>query len=99
MDSSAVTTIPVVSPGPTFPSPQPAKPPLSPQKSILPLLLTILFLLTLAATGVLAYQNYQLQQQISSLQPRVTPTPSLTPTPDPTANWQTYKDKKYEFRY
>jgi len=93
MDSSAVTTIPVVSPGPTFPSPQPAKPPLSPQKSILPLLLTILFLLTLAATGVLAYQNRQLNQRLSVITASPTPTPQIfVPPADPTTGWKTYSN-------
>ncbi len=90
MDNPTVTPIPAVPPTPTV----------SPQKSILSLLLTILLLLALAATGVLAYQNWQLQQQIAALQAQPAPTPTLTPTPtvDPTANWKVITRKNWSFR-
>src|SRR3989304_6625071 len=79
---SMVSPIAPVPPAPTSP----------PQKPFFPILITILVLFLLSAVGLLAYQNWTLQQQISTLQAQPTPAPSLTPTPttDPTANWETY---------
>jgi len=59
----------------------------------------VLILLLLTSTGLLAYQNFQLQKQIASLQS--TPSPSPSPTPDPTANWKTYTNQKliFSFKY
>lgn len=49
----------------------------------------------LGTTIVLAYQNFQLQKQISALQAPSFPTP--TNISDPTANWFTYTNTKYKY--
>ncbi len=67
------------------------------QKSWLVIGLAILVLLLLGTTGFLAYQNYQLKQQVLQKQPTPLPEvtkqpviPSPTPTIDSTSNWETY---------
>lgn len=87
-------------------SPDPSVPPPSqtPQISIAPsqkklpnILIIVIMMLLLGATGLLAFQNYQLKQQLADSQlvpasPTITgnPSPTLTPTPtlDPTINWK-----------
>ncbi|MCX6792105.1 MAG: hypothetical protein NT149_03660 [Candidatus Gottesmanbacteria bacterium] len=105
------STIPPQPPTPTptnSPQPPPTQPitpippaPVKPKSNLLPVLIVILLLLSLGAAGFLVYQNRQLKQQISHVQP--TPTPLITPiiTPDPTANWKTYVDKmnRFSFQY
>ena len=82
---------------------QPAAIPPPVKKSPLLILAGSSVIILLAVSGLLAYQNLKLQQQIVTLQTQPTPTPSLTPTPttDPTANWKTYTDKneKISFSY
>jgi len=76
---------------PTVP-PQPVTPIPEKQKNPLLIIIVIIILfLSLGAAGFLTYQNTQLKQQISQMQP--TETPLITPitTPDPMANWKTYK--------
>ena len=69
---------------PVVPAPVPPK-----NNSLLIFILVILFL-ALGAAGFFAYQNYQLKQQISQVQPTPTPLITSAPTLDPTANWKTY---------
>lgn len=66
--------------------------------------MSILSVLLLLASGFLAYQNLQLQKQISqlSVQPSPSPTPfPETPSADPTADWKTYTNAQfnYSFKY
>ena len=86
---------------PLAPLPVAPAPVLTPKNPILPILITILVLFLLSAVGLLAYQNWTLQQQISTLQAQPTPAPSLTPTPttDPTANWNTYTNSQFGFTF
>lgn len=74
--------------------------PVNPSK--LPTILLVISALGLfATTALLAFQNTQLQSQISSLESKIktktsiTPTP--TPSPTPTTSWNTYKDDVYGF--
>lgn len=78
----------------TPPTIQPA-----PKPSILPIVIFIFLIISLAGVGALTYQNTRLQQQITAikLQPIAKPTP--TPTSDPTGNWKTFTGIKYSFRY
>ncbi|MFZ2202779.1 MAG: hypothetical protein WAV56_05315 [Microgenomates group bacterium] len=87
----------------------PVTPPLPPQPAVVPppvkkspllVLVGSLLAILLAASGLLAYQNMRLQQQIATLQAQPTPTPLLTPTPtiDPTANWKVITRKNWSFR-
>jgi hypothetical protein len=74
----------------------------TPVKSNSPLLMVfivIILLFALGAAGYFAYQNWQLKQQISQVQP--TPTPQITPTttPDPTADWKTYTNSVYSYSF
>lgn len=57
----------------------------------------IIILLFLATTTLLAYQNYQLHQQLSQTQTK--PSPSPSPTLDPTTNWQTYTNTQASFSF
>ncbi|MCX6793645.1 MAG: hypothetical protein NTY06_00905 [Candidatus Gottesmanbacteria bacterium] len=85
------------------PQPPPTQPimstPAKPKSSLLTGFIVIILLLFLGAVGFLVYQNRQLKQQISHVQP--TPTPLITPitTPDPTANWKTFTLNEIIFRY
>ena len=73
-----------------------------------------LLVVSVGTTICLAYQNYQLKQQIQKIQseaptpvskatptPISTPTPTLapTPTPDITANWKTYTNTEEGFSF
>ncbi len=71
---------------PDQPTPQ-AIPP-APKLSVLPFIFSIFLVISLAGVGVLAYQNWTLQQQVASLQSQPTPTSTLTPstTVDPNGN-------------
>ena len=81
-----------------------------PQKSskTLTIVLVVITILSLFLSGYLAYQNYQLRQEI--LQPVVTPepypievkpSPTVNVTSELTANWQTYTSSvfNYSFKY
>ena len=76
-----------------------------PQKRqwFLPIFLSVLFLLLVCSTAYFAYQDIQLQKQITQLTQAQTsvPTPISSPTANPTANWKTYIDSssKYSFKY
>lgn len=76
----------------------------SPRKpAVSPILIAIITLLSLSL-AFLTYQNYQLKQQLTSLNqsqvslPQPTPTVSTpTATPDPTAGWKTYDNANIRF--
>jgi len=82
------------------------------QKSWQVIGLTVLVLLLLGTTGYFVYQNYQLKKQAGKTQPSSSPTAAIptptasvlsptvvspAPTTDPTTEWQTYTNKKYEY--
>ncbi len=71
----------------------------STHSSFLLILLALLLLLVSGATIFLAYQNRQLQQQITKLQ--TVPHPVLSTTPSQTVNLQTYTNTKWgiSFQY
>lgn len=80
-------------------TPQEVAPETPKQKSWLVIGLTALVLFLLGITGYLAYQNYQLKQQVAQKQPIPTPLPQATkqpeiPSPTPTVsqtnNWKSY---------
>jgi len=93
----------------TTPPPEiPQTPPASPQKKSPNIIMITFMVLLLGATGLLAFQNYQLKQQLAQQQPNSLPptstdtppsaniTPStLTPTTtvNPTADWEMYENK------
>lgn len=70
--------------------------PVKPKNNVLLMLVVITILLSLGTVGFLVYQNLQLKQQITQIQPTpaplTSPSPITTsaPTPDPTANWKTF---------
>jgi hypothetical protein len=79
-------------------------------KSWLVVGLAVLVLLLLGTTGYLAYQNYQLKQEVTQKKPTPTPLPEITkqpeissptPTIDPTTNWETYEypDLKFKIKF
>ncbi len=59
-------------------------------------LFSALILIFSGATGFLYYQNQQLKSMLATYQ---APSPTPTATPDPTANWKTYTDTKYNFTF
>ncbi len=85
------------------PQPTISPTPPAPKPSILLAVLSIFLCISLAGIGLLAYQNMQLQKQIISLQSQPTPTPlpaeTLVKEGDPTANWKTYTNSKYNFTF
>ncbi len=83
----------------------PVTPPIPGKPNKLLIVLIVLSLLLLGTTGYLAYQNYQLRQQLAQVQtqpspsPTSVPTSSPSPTPDPTADWETYRNEEYRFSF
>jgi len=81
--------------------------------NILLIFLTVTLVFSMVAIGYLVIQNRQLQNQAVKPVPPVqnsaptnnfpTPvsvsTPSLVPVVDPTANWETFKTKRFVFKY
>ncbi len=99
-----INPISPVTPIPTYPSPQPA--PISKT----PWILISLIVLLVGVASYFGYQNYQLKQQMTIVQP--TPTPATTTvnsplpttppnsTSDPTSTWQTFTHKGgYSIKY
>lgn len=76
---------------------------IKPEKSSSPVIwfLAILLVGLLASTGILAYQNMNLRNQISSLPSISTVLPQPSATSDVTVNWKTYTNpsKTYSFKY
>lgn len=59
--------------------------------------MSVLLLLAVAAAGFFAYQTQNLVKQINEIKTVSTPTTKPSSTPDPTANWKTYTNDKYDF--
>lgn len=87
------------------PSPDPIQPPITPpiegsKPNRLVLILSILFIIALAAAGFFGFKYYQSNQEPAATeQPTPSPSEVLTKedTPDPTANWKTYIDPTHNF--
>lgn len=73
----------------------PINPPTTPKKWLF--ILGALLMLVLGAVVALAYQNYQLKQQLAQT-PEVTITEPI-PVADPTANWVPYVDAQNAFHF
>mgnify|MGYP001577369556 CR=1 FL=1 len=89
-------------PAPISPAPVPTPPmtpaPLQPTSNIATTVLIIVVLILLGTTGYFAYQNYLLQQKITSLQNQtMNVLLSPSPTTDPTINWKTYVNTQRGF--
>ena len=73
--------------------------PVAPEKnsSFLVTLLSVLLLISVFIAGFFAYQTQNLVKELNKL--KITPTSIATPSPspDPTANWKTYTNTKYNF--
>lgn len=71
------------------PSPAPLTPPPTPpatrEKSVIPIVLAVLFFLALLATVILAYQNWLLNQRLNAIISAPNPSPSPTTTVTPSA--------------
>lgn len=95
--SSLETDQSVNSNPPTTPEPAPSPTPTTSRRWLIGL--TALVLLMLGGLGVMAYQNYQLQQQIT--QKPVVPTNEVTaePTEDETADWRSHTDFQTGFYF
>lgn len=76
-------------------NPPSVPPALKPKNKLIPILLIILILTVLGVGGMFAYKNFFVKA------PTPTPTPVSTPepTPDPTADWKTYSNKLFSFKY
>lgn len=88
---------------PPIPPAPPAPPPTSPHlpKSPLFLILGIIILIVIIATGAYLLGKSQYKSTPSNISssptPSLYPEPSRRATPDPTANWKTYVNVKYFF--
>jgi hypothetical protein len=71
--------------------------PVNPKSNVVSVYVVIILLLSLGAVGFLMYQNWQLKQQISQVQPTLTPLITPTTPPDPTADWKTYTNTVANF--
>lgn len=70
------------------------------QKAFL-IILALLMVFSVGAAALLAWQNYQLRQELIQQQSISAPSPQAgrpTPTTDPTANWQIYESEKWGYR-
>jgi len=74
--------------------------PKQPNNSLL-VALSVLLAIMIGETAFLAYQNSQLQKQVSLLKAAATPVASTIPTAttDPTANWKTYTNSEHGFSF
>ncbi|MBI2326205.1 hypothetical protein HYU91_02340 [Candidatus Collierbacteria bacterium] len=84
---------------PVSPTPIAPKPPIS-----LNLAFLIITLISLLLSTFFIYQNWRLNQRLEALirsQPTPTPLPAEVSTKegDPTANWKTYTNNKYQFSF
>ncbi len=91
----------ILEPKPTSSSYSPPAPKPSGSSNGLMIIMVVLVIVLLGATGLFAFQNYQLRQQYASPVASATPVTKALATPDPTANWILYTDKnnKYSFKY
>jgi hypothetical protein len=55
--------------------------------------------LSVSIAGFFAYQTQNLVKELTSLKSSSSPVPSTEPTPDPTADWKTYTNEKFSFKY
>ena len=62
-------------------------------------LLSILLLLTCIIAGFFAYQTQQLVKELTVYKLQPEETPIATTTPDPIADWKTYIDSNFTFKY
>ena len=79
--------------------------------SFLVILLSVLLLLSVIIAGFFAYQTQKLVKELTMLKTEPIPTPEVTMEPttepvatdssevDPTANWKTYINKDFSFKY
>ena len=79
--------------------------------SFLVILLSVLLLLSVIIAGFFAYQTQKLVKELTMLKTEPIPTPEVTMEPttepvatdssevDPTANWKTYTNEKFVFKY
>lgn len=85
ISESVLPEIPVIEPKPKFP--------------VMYLVLLLASLVLLASTAFLYYQNIQLKNMLINYQTQPTSSPTPVSTTDPTANWKTYTDAKYNFSF
>jgi hypothetical protein len=61
----------------------------------LTIILSVLLIIIAAIAAILYFQNQKLIRELARIQTLATPTAA----PDPTANWKTYTNSKYEFEF
>lgn len=66
---------------------------------IIPILFTIFLVVLISIAGFFGYQNFLMHKQIAKLSIQPVPTPIPTIPVDPTANWKTYTNTKYNFSF
>lgn len=62
-------------------------------------LLSVLLLLTCLVAGFFAWQTQKLVKELTEIRNQKLVTPTPTTTPDPTADWKTYTNEKYQFSF
>lgn len=77
---------------------QPEMPPINPEKrkSGLIIILIALLIISLGMAGYLAYQNFQLRQQVAQAPAPETSEAGPSPTQDEIPNWKTYRSDWFE---
>lgn len=72
---------------------------------ILPIWFGIILTVSISIFGILVYQNYQLKNKLMQADTTLSVPPTTAPTiapispVDPTANWKTYINTRYSFKY
>ncbi|OGV91334.1 hypothetical protein A2783_05160 [Microgenomates group bacterium RIFCSPHIGHO2_01_FULL_45_11] len=70
-----------------------------PKKSLLPLLVSLLVVISLATAAYLFSQNQKLQSQLTQLSLSPTPSPSETLAKEETADWNIYTNTEYGYSF
>lgn len=78
---------------------QPILPEQPKQNNFLVILLSVLLFLSVSIAGFFAYQTQMLVKELTSMKATSTPISTEEPKDDPMADWKTYTNEKFSFKY